>query len=161
MYRTDNLSGQQLRIWSQTCGLWLTAAYLDSPGQWVGHTITATSNQHVIPPHSDDVCSHVLFSTHHFVPAESVCNHSPLQYHIIMHLAICHSLNQSAVREISENDNISDCMNTVWDFQLPWGDVSHLLTISSITYIVICLNRRPFTALSPFASLCRPYGFRY
>jgi hypothetical protein len=36
-----------------------------------------------------------------------------------------------------------------------------LSTIASITYIVIHLHRLPFTVLSPFVILCRPYGFLY
>jgi len=112
------------------------------------------------PPCSDDVCSYVLFSTHHFVPswvkACSVCNHSPLQYRMIIHLAICHSLNQSAAREISVNSNVSVRMNTAWDFQLPGGDASHLLTKASITYIGIRLYSRPLTVLSAFVIICRP-----
>jgi hypothetical protein len=100
------------------------------------------------PPCSDDVCRYVLFSTHHFVlswvKASSVCNHSPLYYHIIIHLAICHSLNQSAAYEISENSNVSVRMNTAWDFQLPGGHASHLLTKANITYIGILLYSRPW-----------------
>lgn len=112
------------------------------------------------PPYSGDVCSYVLFSTHHFVPAGSKLPMfaiiPPLQYRIIIHLAICHSLNQSAAHEISENSNISVCMNMVWDFQLPGGDASHLLTITGITYIGIRLYSRTFMVLSPFVILCRP-----
>ena len=93
------------------------------------------------PPYSDDVCIHVLFSTHHFVPAGSKLPMfaiiPPLQYHIIIHLAICHSLNQSAAHEIAENSNSSVCMNTVWDFQLPGREASHLSTITSIKYILV------------------------